>query len=175
MGCHKLQLPDYFQLVENDPIKYRTARFIFDRLIKKVETGMMRVPPRQNDSLEGLSYSTPRSISDVRYFYAPDGLITAREINGIRQNYKYDVKNQLTAVIDRQGSILEQYTYDSAGNTLKKSVRADSISAPVVTIYQYDAANQLVASMTGVLRRQSGAAGNNALCRTEYSYDAPDA
>ena len=54
----------------------------------------------------------------------------ARFISGIRQNYTYDVKNQLTAVTDNQGNIIEQYTYDPAGNILKKSVRADSISAP---------------------------------------------
>ncbi len=33
MGCKKLQLPDYFQLVENDQIKYRAARFSGNQIL----------------------------------------------------------------------------------------------------------------------------------------------
>ena len=140
MSCRKLQLPDYFQLVENDPIKYCGARFI-------------------------------------KYFYAPDGSITAREVSGIKQNYIYDVQNQLTAVIDSQGNIIEQYTYDPVGNILKKSVRADSISAPEVTTYKYDAANQLTSRLTLSLyecrspnANSHDPTGNNALRLTANAY-----
>jgi RHS repeat-associated protein len=100
-------------------------------------------------------------ISYVKYFYTPYGSITAREVNGIKQNYEYDVKNQLTAVKDTQGNILEQYTYDPAGNILNKTIN------DVSTSFEYDAANQLTSSLLS-----PNAKSNNALRRTEYQYDS---
>ncbi|MFA7231751.1 MAG: RHS repeat domain-containing protein, partial [Victivallaceae bacterium] len=94
-----------------------------------------------------------------------------------RQNYKYDMKGQLLAVVDASGKAVEQYVYDPAGNILKKTIDGKA------TTYMYDKANQLVSSSAdgvdtdfaydaaGRLATETvGAADNNALRRTEYAY-----
>ncbi|MCF6174936.1 MAG: hypothetical protein L3J71_04165 [Victivallaceae bacterium] len=82
----------------------------------------------------------------------------ARFINGIRQNYEYDLKNQLTAVTDNQGNIIEQYTYDPAGNILKKTING------IKTTFEYDEANQLTSSLRSPSAKSS--------VSTAYSYDS---
>jgi len=76
------------------------------------------------------------------YFQLIDGSINAREVNGVKQSYKYDQMGQLLAVVNAAGGKVEQYTYDNAGNILKKDVGGK------VTSYTYDNANQLVSSTT---------------------------
>ena len=80
------------------------------------------------------------AIATLKYIYATDGSINARIVNGVKQSYKYDQLGQLTAVLDASGAKVEQYSYDNAGNILKKDVGGK------VTTYTYDKANQLVSS-----------------------------
>ena len=57
------------------------------------------------------------------------------------QEYKYDAKNQLLAVIDMESkSAVEEYVYDASGNILKKTINGKT------TTYTYDDANQLLSS-----------------------------
>ena len=92
-------------------------------------------------------------LAEVEYFYADDGTLTGRAVNGKRVNFEYDRCGQLLAVKDAQGRDLERYTYDPAGNRLSKTVGG------VTTTYVYDEANQLVSStVKGVT--------------TNYKYDA---
>ena len=90
----------------------------------------------------------------VEYEYDRSGReVTARIVNGERQEYKYDRRGQLLSVCDADGRTLESYRYDAAGNIVDKRVLG------VHTEYTYDAANQLVKSVTnGVV--------------TNYAYDA---
>ncbi len=76
-------------------------------------------------------------IASIKYFYALDGQITGREVNGKLQNYKYDLKGQLTGVKGAAGKYLEKYVYDPAGNILSKTINGET------TEYDYDEANQL--------------------------------
>ncbi|MCF6174932.1 MAG: hypothetical protein L3J71_04145 [Victivallaceae bacterium] len=148
------------QLINGIPVYYSYTKYnqLESKSLGAPLPGTTRVPPRQKDSLKGLSYSTSRPISYVKYFYAPDGSITAREVNGSKQLYEYDLKNQLTAVKDTQGNIVEQYTYDPAGNILKKTINS------IKTSFEYDAANQLVSSNVG--------ATSQSRTTTAYTYDA---
>ena len=78
-------------------------------------------------------------LSEIKYWYSPSGNITSRLANGKRQEYKYDAKNQLLAVIDAESKLpVESYEYDASGNILKKTVNGKT------TTYTYDASNQLV-------------------------------
>jgi len=79
-------------------------------------------------------------IASVEYFYAQDGTLIGRAVNGIRQNFEYDKRGQLLAVKDANGRDLERYTYDPAGNRLSKTVNG------ITTTYTYDEANQLKTS-----------------------------
>ena len=79
-------------------------------------------------------------IASVEYFYAQDGTLIGRAINGVRQNFEYDKRGQLLAVKDANGRDLERYTYDPAGNRLSKTVNG------ITTTYTYDEANQLKTS-----------------------------
>ena len=79
-------------------------------------------------------------LTSLKYFYSRPGMIVAREVNGARQNYKYDKKGQLLGVYDDKGNAIEEYVYDPAGNILKKTVQGKT------TTYKYDKANQLVSS-----------------------------
>jgi len=81
-----------------------------------------------------------KPIAYIKYFYSPDGQITARDVNGNKQDYKYDLKGQLLAVVDATGKAVEQYVYDAAGNILSKTIDGK------VTTFKYDKANQLVSS-----------------------------
>ena len=93
-------------------------------------------------------------VSTLRYFYAPDGTIVAREVGGELQRYTYDKRGQLLAVLDAQNRPVEQYTYDKAGNILEKFTNG------VRTTFTYDKANQLVSS--------ADSKGNS----KKYAYDA---
>ncbi len=74
----------------------------------------------------------------IEYEYAKDGEIVSRKINGEMQRYEYDLRGQLTGVYDGNGKAVEAYTYDAAGNILKKTLNGTT------TTFKYDAANQLV-------------------------------
>ncbi len=94
-------------------------------------------------------------LSELKYFYTKSGKLTSRLANGKLQEYKYDAKNQLLAVIDMESkSAVEEYVYDANGNILKKTINGET------TTYTYDAANQLVNSIAPDGRE------------TKYAYDA---
>ena len=81
------------------------------------------------------------AVASLEYFYAKDGTVTGRCVNGKMQTYSYDKKGQLTAVVDfATHEVVEQYVYDPAGNILSKTVNGKT------TKYKYDDANQLVSS-----------------------------
>ena len=81
------------------------------------------------------------AVATLEYFYAKDGTVTGRSVNGKMQTYSYDKKGQLTAVTDAMTNRpVEQYVYDPAGNILSKTVNGKT------TTYKYDKANQLVSS-----------------------------
>ena len=82
-----------------------------------------------------------KTLSELKYFYSKSGKITSRLANGKLQEYKYDAKNQLLAVIDMESkSAVEEYVYDASGNILKKTINGKT------TTYTYDDANQLFSS-----------------------------
>ena len=96
-----------------------------------------------------------KTLSELKYFYSKSGKLSSRLANGKLQEYKYDAKNQLLAVIDMESkSAVEEYVYDASGNILKKTVNGKT------TTYTYDAANQLASSVSpdGKI--------------TDYAYDA---
>jgi RHS repeat-associated protein len=133
-----------------------------NQLVEQVINGIpVHYTYTQFGQLEGKYMgSKERPIAFLKYTYDNDGMITARNVNGANQLYTYDLKGQLTSVT-QDGKVVESYTYDPAGNILKKVV------AGKTTEFTYDAANQL-ASMT----ENSGEAGNNAVRRTDFAYDA---
>ena len=89
----------------------------------------------------GILGATVPAVASLEYFYAKDGTITGRCVNGKIQHYSYDKKGQLTAVVDfATHEVVEQYVYDPAGNILRKTVNGRT------TVYTYDRANQLVSS-----------------------------
>ena len=89
----------------------------------------------------GILGATVPAVASLEYFYAKDGTITGRCVNGKIQHYSYDKKGQLTAVVDfATHEVVEQYVYDPAGNILRKTVNGRT------TVYTYDKANQLVSS-----------------------------
>ena len=82
-----------------------------------------------------------KTLSELKYFYSKSGKLSSRLANGKLQEYKYDAKNQLLAVIDMESkSAVEEYVYDASGNILKKTVNGKT------TTYTYDDANQLLSS-----------------------------
>ncbi len=96
-----------------------------------------------------------KALSELKYFYSKSGRLTSRLANGKLQEYKYDARNQLLAVIDAESRLpVETYVYDAGGNILQKTARGE------VTTYSYDAANQLASSI---------APDDNI---TKYAYDA---
>ena len=90
--------------------------------------------------------------ASVEYEYTRDGRIAARTANGVRQAYEYDARGRLLAVKE-DGSDVERYAYDRAGNMVRKTVRGKT------TAFTFDGANQLVSSTTGGVT-------------TRYAYDA---
>lgn len=60
------------------------------------------------------------------------------DVNGQAQRLVYDLKGQLTAVLDEQNKPVEAYCCDPAGNILEKTLDGQT------TRYVYDKANQLV-------------------------------
>jgi RHS repeat-associated protein len=127
---------------DNIPVYYTYTRF------GQLETKSLGSP----FPLSGSSQTVP--IAYIKYFYGNDGQITARDVNGNKQDYKYDLKGQLLAVVDATGKAVEQYVYDAAGNILSKTIDGK------VTNFKYDKANQLVSS--------TDATGKV----TNYDYDA---
>lgn len=85
------------------------------------------------------SSTSPRASLD--YFYDKTGRLVARSVNGEMQHFEYDLKEQLRAIRNHAGKILEAYTYDAAGNILSRTIDGKT------TRFRYDAGNQLV-SMT---------------------------
>ena len=128
---------------DNIPVYYTYTRF------GQLETKSLGSPFA---GMTGAADSKP--IAYIKYFYSPDGQITARDVSGNKQDYKYDLKGQLLEVVDSSGKAVEQYVYDAAGNILSKSIDGK------VTTFKYDKANQLVSSAdaTGKI--------------THYEYDA---
>jgi len=129
---------------DNIPVYYTYTRF------GQLETKSLGSPFA---GMTGSADSRTVPIAYIKYFYSPDGQITARDVSGNKQDYKYDLKGQLLAVVDASGKAVEQYEYDAAGNILSKDIGGKT------TTYKYDKANQLVSS-------------NNAVSRTDYEYDA---
>ena len=127
----------------NDNVEYlydRKGR-VLKRTANDMETYYTYTPLGQLETKSlGAPYDKKTAIATLKYTYATDGTISAREVNGVKQVYKYDKIGQLTAVLDASGKAVEQYTYDNAGNILKKDVSGK------VTTYTYDKANQLVSS-----------------------------
>lgn len=82
-----------------------------------------------------------KTLSELKYFYSKSGKLSSRLANGKLQEYKYDARSQLIAVIDAESRLpVESYAYDPSGNILQKTVRGET------TTYTYDAANQLLSS-----------------------------
>lgn len=80
-----------------------------------------------------------KTLSELKYFYSPSGKIISHLANGKLQEYKYDARSQLIAVIDAESRLpVESYAYDPSGNILQKTVRGET------TTYAYDAAGRLV-------------------------------
>jgi RHS repeat-associated protein len=95
-----------------------------------------------------------KPLSTLKYFYEQDGRIAGRSVDGKVQQYRYDARDQLVAVLGADNKLTEAYVYDPAGNILKKTVNG------TVTEYVYDAANQLVSSV------------EDGILTTNYRYDA---
>ena len=159
MGCLNLQLQDYFQLVENDPIKYREARFksyIYGWLNKVIS--MTRVPPRQSgvagnlpvgatyDSLKGLSYSR------IDYDYHTNSQLAQAVVYPIGKTAAMPVRAtdydwDGLALIKRGGT---EYTYEPAitgGNPILAS-RKDAETQSVLF-------NDMLGTTLGVASRDS--------------------
>lgn len=103
-----------------------------------------------------LAEASAKPIASVEYFYAADGTLTGRAVNGKLQQYQYDKKGQLVSVVDALSRrIVEHYVYDPAGNILSKTVNEKT------TTYIYDKANQLISSICEgkVTKYQYDAAG----------------
>jgi YD repeat-containing protein len=94
----------------------------------------------QGDASHLKGAGQPALLAVLKYFYSPDGNISAREVNSVLQKYEYDLKGQLLAVKNDKGNAVEKYAYDPAGNILKKTVEGKT------TAFEYDAANQLVSA-----------------------------
>jgi len=139
----------------NDIVEYLYN--IKGRVLKRTSNGMEQyytyTPLGQLHTKSLGSPNTKSPIASLKYIYATNGSIAAREVNGAKQSYKYDQIGQLTAVVNTTGKTVEQYTYDPAGNILKKDINGD------ITAYTYDKSNQLVSSITN---------GKT----TDYQYDA---
>ena len=100
------------------------------------------------------SFASPNIAAEVEYFYAKDGTIIGRAINGVRSDLEYDAKGQSLAVRDaKTGELRKSYAYDPAGNILSKTVYGKT------TTYTYGAANQLVSAIVHDTK-------------TSYAYDA---
>ena len=80
----------------------------------------------------------PGVLFEVTYAYDSLGRPASRTVNGELQTFEYDGRDRLVAVRAEDGSDIERYRYDAAGNILEKTVRGET------TRFVYDAANQLV-------------------------------
>lgn len=111
----------------------------------------------------------------IKYFYSTDGQMTAREIYGSKLVYQYDKLGQLLAVVDSTGKAVEQYSYDSSGNILSKTI--DDGLATRRTVFKYDKANQLVSSIEYPVTKDkltipANSTSNTASRYIDYEYDA---
>ena len=85
----------------------------------------------------------PGVLFEVSYTYDSLGRPASRTVNGELQVFEYDARDRLVAVRAEDGSDIERYRYDAAGNILEKTVRGET------TRFVYDAANQLVSRTDG--------------------------
>ena len=85
----------------------------------------------------------PGVLFEVTYAYDSLGRPASRTVNGELQVFEYDGRDRLVAVRAEDGSDIERYRYDAAGNILEKTVRGET------TRFVYDAANQLVSRTDG--------------------------
>lgn len=109
------------QVIDNVPVEFTYTKY--GQLESKVLGG--RVAP----------------VSTLKYVYSKDGMILGREVDKVLQTYQYDKMGQLLAVVDSAtNKAVEQYTYDPAGNILRKTIHGKT------TTFTYDKANQLVTS-----------------------------
>ena len=140
-----------------------TVEYLYNaqgQVLKRTSNGMEQyytyTPLEQLETKSlGAPYGSKKktAIATLKYVYATDGSIHARIVNGVKQSYKYDSIGQLTAVLNIAGGKVEQYTYDNAGNILKKNINGK------ITTFSYDKSNQIVSSTAN---------GKT----TDYSYDA---
>ena len=80
-----------------------------------------------------LAEASAKPIASVEYFYAADGTLTGRAVNGKLQQYQYDKKGQLVAVVDALSRrMVEHYVYDPAGNILSKTVNEKTTTYIIV-------------------------------------------
>lgn len=96
---------------------------------------------------EGLSV-----LFEISYVYDSLGRPASRTVNGEFQKFEYDGRDRIVGVVAKDGTDMERYRYDSAGNILEKTVRGAK------TAYSYDEANQIAS------RTDSGGT-------TEFGYD----
>ena len=85
----------------------------------------------------------PGVLFEVTYAYDSLGRPASRTVNGELQTFEYDGRDRLVAVRAEDGSDIERYRYDAAGDILEKTVRGET------TRFVYDAANQLVSRTDG--------------------------
>ena len=85
----------------------------------------------------------PGVLFEVTYAYDSLGRPASRTVNGELQTFEYDGRDRLVAVRAEDGSDIERYRYDAAGNILEKTVRGET------SRFVYDAANQLVSRTDG--------------------------
>jgi len=144
----KWEFNKFGQLVKiekgNDAVEYLYNKHgrVLKRTANNMETYYTYTPFGQLETKSLGATFDKAPIASLKYIYATDGSINAREVNKVKQSYKYDQLGQLTAVVNAAGGKVEQYTYDNAGNILKKDVGGK------LTTYTYDKANQLVSSTT---------------------------
>ena len=81
---------------------------------------------------EGLSV-----LFEISYVYDPLGRPASRTVNGEFQKFEYDGRDRIIGVVAKNGTDIERYRYDGAGNVLEKTVRG------VKMTFTYDEANQL--------------------------------
>jgi RHS repeat-associated protein len=66
--------------------------------------------------------SGANTISSYAYTYDPNGNTIQRNVNGVIQNFVYDVDNRLIEVRDDANNLIATYTYDPFGRRIRKIV-----------------------------------------------------
>jgi len=155
MGCKELQLHDYFQLVENNCIKYRRSRFTTDansitRTFTYDNSGSISAVP-------DLTNSTLISFTLTEYDRA-GRTVKSTATNGAITRNEYDATGRTLAVIDTLGN-RTSYTYNNAGQQIMVT---DALGRE--TKYEYDALgrqNKITKTVAGIVKRE-----------TTYSYNS---